>query len=130
MAAEVDITIQQGATWTEQLYWQAPRGTPVDNTSFTAAMQIRQAYGAATALITLTDGNGILLTGADGGVLLSLTPEQTGALSMPGDDGCCGGALSGPQQIGVYDLNLTSPGGVVTRLIAGQVWLSPRVTAP
>ena len=130
MPAAFNITIQQGATWAEQLYWQAPRGTPVDNTGFTAAMQIRQEYGAATALISLTDGAGILLTGADGGVLLSLTPGQTGALSMPPDDGCCGGSLGPSQQIGVYDLTLTSPGGVVTRLLAGQVWLSPRVTVP
>lgn len=87
---------------------------PQDLTGFTARMQIRRAESATEALFTLTTENGrIALTPAEGRVVLTATATETAALTFTS---------------AVYDLELVSSGGFVTRLLEGNVVLDKETT--
>lgn len=109
-----NATIDQGATWSVTITYENPAGTPVNLTGYTAAMQIRQQYSSDVADLTLTTANGgISITGATGKVVVNMTAAQTRDLE---------------EGYYVYDLELTSTGGIVTRLIQGQFTVAPEVT--
>ena len=112
--ASHDLTIPAGATYSQTLNWKT--GSPaafVNTTGFTARMQLRTSYSAASASLELTTVNGrISLTNA-GVITLSLTATETAALAAGRS---------------VYDLELVSSGGQVTRLLEGVVTVSPEVT--
>jgi hypothetical protein len=76
-------------------------------------MQLRTSYSAASASLELTTANSrISLTNA-GVITLSLTATETAALAA--------GRY-------VYDLEMVSSGGLVTRLLEGVATVSPEVT--
>ena len=108
-----NFTIDQGSTWTLQLVYNDPQGAPINLTGYTAKMQVRRKFDSATAVLTLSTSNGgISITGNTGTINLIATDEQTGVIE--------GGLY-------VYDLELEN-GGAITRLIQGQVTISPQVT--
>jgi len=109
-----NLEIQQGATYSITATWAGSDGNLVNLTGYTARLQIRESYAATTTLISLTNASGITLGGAAGTIAITITAAQTTALSAPG--------------FGVYDLELVSAGGVVTRLLEGDVTISAEVT--
>lgn len=109
-----DIYIEQGATYNQPLVWKDSSGTAVNVTGYTARMQIRKTVDATTIILTLTTENGrITVGGANGLITLLVSAADTAALTT-----FCG----------VYDLEVISPTGVVTRLLEGQVEVSKEVT--
>lgn len=109
-----DIYIEQGATYNQPLVWKDSSGTAVNVTGYTARMQIRKTVDATTIILTLTTENGrITVGGANGLITLLVSAADTAALTT-----FCG----------VYDLEVISPTGVVTRLLEGQVEISKEVT--
>ena len=113
MAVSYNVTIDQGATWYLNVEYDNPNGTPVNITSYTAALQIRSLPESATAVLSLATGSGITITGATGLIAITATATQTRAI----DEGTY-----------YYDLEITSPAGVVTRLVQGQAVVTPEVT--
>lgn len=114
MAVAYNITIDQGADFFLNVTYDNPNGTPVDITDYTAEMQVRTNPNSPTAVLTLTDGDGITITGEEGLVAIHATAVQTRAID------------EGPY---VYDLEITAPiTGVVTRLVQGQALVSAEVT--
>jgi hypothetical protein len=113
VAVSYNVTIDQGANWDLNVEYDNPNGTPVNLTSYTAALQLRSLPESATAVLSLSTGSGITITGATGLVAISATATQTRAI----DEG-----------IYFYDLEITSPQSVVTRLIQGQAVVTPEVT--
>lgn len=113
MAVSYNVTIDQGATWYLNVEYDNPNGTPVNLTGYTAALQLRSLPESATAVLSLSTGLGITITGATGLVAISATATQTRAI----DEGTY-----------YYDLEITSPAGVVTRLVQGQAVVTPEVT--
>lgn len=114
MAAYIDLTIEQGATFTLELLCEDANGDAIDLTGYSAAMDIKRSAAETSALLQLTTDNGrIIITAATGSVLLYLTATETAALDW---------------SRGVYDLELTSAGGDVTRLAEGAVVVSANVT--
>lgn len=113
-AKQLDITIEQGATFVMNLTWKSA-GSPVDLTGYTAKMQARWSYSDATPLVTFTTAdNTITLGGALGTISVSGMATITG-LTKP--------------RTGVYDLELTETAtGKVTRLLQGAAHISPEVT--
>ena len=108
-----NFTLDQGSDWDLNVIYQDANGDPINLTGYTAAMQLRQNYNSETADLTLTTSNGgIVITGALGKLVLHATAVQTGLLE------------SGNY---VYDLEITS-GGVVTRIIQGQITVAGEVT--
>ena len=94
-------------------------GTAVVNlTGYTAAMNARTDYTAGTAAITLGTAD-ITLGGTAGTIRVQQTAAQTAAL----------GSAAGYASVSyVYDLELTSSGGEVTRLLQGILTLAPEAT--
>ena len=113
-AGELDLVIEQGATFQKKLIWQDATGTPIDITGYIGRMHIRETQDATTILVDLNTSNGrITLGGTNGEIDLLIDATDTEALDF-------GSA--------VYDLELEDTGGVVTRLVEGKVSLSLEVT--
>jgi hypothetical protein len=113
MAVQYIVEIDQGADWFFNVTYENPAGTPVNITSYTAALQLRSLPESTTAVLSLATGSGITITGASGLVAVHATATQTGAI-IAGDY--------------YYDLEITSPQNVVTRLVQGQAIVNPQVT--
>ena len=114
MAANYDITIEQGATFQLNLIWKDSAGAPIDLTGYTAKMQVRQRYASDDAVLSLSTTAGtIVLGGVAGTINITGPAADTAAITI---------------KQGVYDVELTSAGGIVTRLIEGCVAISPEVT--
>lgn len=90
----------------------------VDLTGYTGAMKARTDYAASTAVITLGTAS-ITLGGTAGTIRVQQTAAQTAAI---------GSAAGYAQTNYVYDLELTSGGGEVTRLLQGLLTISPEAT--
>lgn len=112
-AGTYNITCEQGATLNLVLTWRNPDGSPIDVTGYTAKMQVRASKADSTALLTLQTGSGITLGGAAGTITLNASASATGGIDAGGY---------------VYDLEMTSSDGTVTRLIEGAFTVSGQVT--
>ena len=113
MAVTYNTTIDQGADWYITFVYENPDGTAVNITNYSAALQVRTSPLAKTAVLTLTNTSGITITGATGTLACHATNVQTGAITN--------GKYA-------YDLEITSPANVVTRLVQGTIDVSPQVT--
>ena len=111
----LNITIYQGASWDLALTWKVgDPATLVNLTGYTARMQIRSKTSAGAVAEALTTANGkIALGGALGTITMTLSAADTAAINA--------GRY-------VYDLELVSSSGYVTRLVEGQCIVSPEVT--
>jgi hypothetical protein len=110
-ATTSQFTVTNGATG---IYISGGLATaPVNITGYTAALQIRSLPQSPTAVLSLTSGLGITITGSTGTIAVAATAAQTGNID------------EGPYY---YDLEITSQTGVVTRVAQGQVVVSAQVT--
>lgn len=110
-----DFTIYQGASFDTTITWKiGDPATAVNLAGYTARMQVRASVDAATKALELTTENGgIALGGAAGTITLTISAASTATLK-PG--------------FYVYDLELVTLTGDVTRLIEGRVTVSGEVT--
>ncbi len=112
--ANYNLVIYQGANLSQVFTWQDSNQTPVNLTGYTARMQARTSITADPPFISLTTENGgIALGGSAGTVTLTMTAAQTASII---------------ETVGVYDLELVSPSGIVTRFLQGAVIISREVT--
>ena len=112
-ATTYDILIEQGATFS-QLVTYKESGVPVSLVGYTARMQVRSTLESATTVVELTTANGrIALGGSAGTITLTISATDTAALTAGR---------------GVYDLELVSGSGIVTRLLQGVCTISRNVT--
>jgi len=114
-AATVNMTIEQGTTWTQQLQWKSgDPATAVNLTGYSARMMLRSVVTSSTVALSLSSpSSGIAITAATGTFTLSATATTTAALTA--------GRY-------VYDLEAVSSGGQVTRVCEGVVTVSAEVT--
>lgn len=113
-AAVYNITIEQGATLRLSFIWKDSEEEPIDLTGYSARMQVRRSYSSTEKLLDLSTESGeITLGGAAGTITVEGDAAATELLKT---------------KCGVYDLELTSQDGVVTRLIQGEVTVAPEVT--
>jgi len=112
-ATTYDLLIEQGATFSQLITYEEA-GVAINLTGYTARMQVRSTLESASTVVELTTANGrIALGGAAGTITLTISATDTAALT------------SGR---GVYDLELVSGGGIVTRLLQGVATISRNVT--
>ena len=109
-----DLEIKQGATLSLTATWKDSTGAAINLTGYTARMQVRSAYDATSTILSLTSSSGITLGGSAGTIAITASATVTAALTAPWS--------------GVWDLELVSGGGVVTRLLEGAATVSPEVT--
>ena len=113
-AATHDFIIEQGVTTSKAFIWKDSAGDVIDLTGYSARMQIRESLASNSTLLSATNANGqLVIAAADGKVTLTLTATETAALTFTS---------------GLYDLELVSSGGTVTRLVQGTVTLSKEIT--
>ena len=122
VANQYNIVVEQGATFSLTITYKDSDGELIDLTDTDARMEIRQEYTSESALVTLTSaaggsGNtsGIAMGGEAGTIVVVISDAATGALTAPATN--------------VYDLELVTADGAVTRLIEGKATVSPGVTA-
>ena len=123
-AGTYNFTCEQGATFTRLIELEEPdliadptgnTFVPIDISGYTARMQIRRTLESSTPMISLTTENNRLVINpgdANNQVKITLTDEETSTLTTSG----------------VYDLEIESPDGVVSRVLQGAVTLSLEVT--
>ena len=119
IAGVYNIFCQQGATFTRIIDLQYPDAVdptifyPYDLTGFTARMQVRRTISSTTKIVELTTENGrIEIDGEEGRIILTMGPSVTSSITSSG----------------VYDLEIQSDDGVVSRVIQGSFTLSEEVT--
>lgn len=89
-------------------------GVAVDLSDYTADMQVRSAADSATVVIEFTTENGgLILNGVTGQVEIFMSAEDTAALDL--------GEF-------VYDLNIRSHAGWVTKILRGSFVVLDPVT--
>lgn len=109
MAIIANIFIDQGADFSITVNVADVDGTTLNLTGYTAAAQMRKTYESSSVSATFACS----IAAAAGQVTMSLTDSITTALS-PGRY--------------VYDLVVTSSGGLSTRVVEGQAIVTPGVT--
>jgi hypothetical protein len=112
-AAKQNLVIDQGADWFITFTYKDAAGLPINLTGFSSKMQLRTNHSDSVAVLSLSSGEGMTIDSLLGKISVHATATQTGAIAF-GDY--------------FYDLEITSSGGVVTRLIEGRISVSPQVT--
>ena len=108
MSGKYNIVADQGATFNLNFTVQTD-GTPWDLTGYTFAMQVRRSTSSSTTLLNLTSAT---MTSVGN---VSTTVSATTMNTVP----------SGRW---VYDIELTSSGGQVTRILEGRFIVKAQVT--
>lgn len=109
MAIIANLYIDQGTDFSVTVDVTDSAGEILELSGYTASAQIRKTYSSSSVSATFSTSIAELA----GQVTLSLTDTQTSALE------------SGRY---VYDLNITSGAGLITRVIEGQAIITPGVT--
>ena len=109
MAAFSEIVIEQGATFSTTINVEDTAGAAINLYGYTANSMMRKSYYSSSATTITSTVTGT----ANGEVTLSVTSGTTSGLT-PGRY--------------VYDVMITSPTSVVTRVIEGIVTVLPSVT--
>ena len=109
MAGFAELTLEQGASYSTTVTVNGSNGSPTNLTNYTAAAQLRKSYYSSTA----PDFTVSISNAAGGEITMSLTSANTANLT-PGRY--------------VYDLLITSPTSVKTRVVEGIATILPSVT--
>lgn len=99
-------------TWEEGGYLQW--FTPHDLAGYTARLQVKDKVGGTVLLELTTENGGIALDDTEKTITLTVSAEDTAAIT--------------DWTKGVYDLELVSPGDVVTAVLTGKVTVEPEIT--
>ena len=129
IAGVYNLTIEQGSTFGRLISVEQPdlatdpTGQTFENfdlSGFTARMHIRRTIDTATPMITLTTENGRIAINPS--VVGDATKNNEISLSITAAD------TATITTSGVYDLEIISIGGTVSKVIRGDVTLIPEVT--
>ena len=132
MTTRQDLIVRQGETYS--FTWtKLSGGSAVNLTGYSARMSVRTHFGG-TQEVYLSDGSDadggtITLGGAAGTVVLTMTAAETAALA----DAITGwiddpAAEAGPRVAYIYDLELVTGAGAVTRELEGRLVVLREVT--
>ena len=109
MAAFTELLIEQGASFSTTINVSDSAGAAINLYGYTASSQMRKSFYATsnTTISATVTGN------SNGEITLSMTAANTAALT-PGRQ--------------VFDLLITSPSAIKTRVVEGIIVISPGVT--
>lgn len=117
-AANVNLVMEQGATFRQTITVTSPSGGVYDLTGCTAHLQAVSQYYSTTKVLDLSSSNsGIIVNGTAGTVSLFMSASDTKTL------GASLGKGSGlpPIRVLYYDLDITFPSGDTIRVIQGLI---------
>jgi len=108
-AGTYNFVLDQGATFTRQLTVKE-NGSAMNLTGYSVASKMRSTHDTSTVAGTFT----CTISNASGGIItISMTSSTTANIE---------------EGMYVYDLEITSSGGTVTRLMEGNITVNPEVT--
>jgi hypothetical protein len=111
-AGYLDLFLEQGATFTTQANLSDSNGTPYNLTGFTVRSQAKKSYYSNTASLVFV---ATVFSANSGIIQLSANSATTANVSS--------------KQKLVYDVIITDTiTGTVTRVLEGQIFVSPSVT--
>ena len=108
-AGTYNFTIEQGTTFSRVLTLQE-NSSAMNLTGYSVASQMRSTHDSSTVVATFS---GSVTNASSGQITLSLTNSQTSAID---------------EAIYVYDVEITSGAGAVTRILEGNITVTPEVT--
>ena len=108
MAIKANITIDQGTDFSALVDVETSSNTVYDLTGYTVAAQMRKNYSSSSATTFVCSHNSAL-----GQISMALGKDDTAVLE-PGRY--------------LYDIEITSSGGSVARVVQGTVTVSPGMT--
>jgi hypothetical protein len=109
MAIYANLTVDQGSSFESTIDITDSENNPVNLTGYTFRGQIRKTYASTTSVsFTITS-----ISPTSGSIKLVLSAEQTSGIKA-------GRYL--------YDVEIISSTNIVTRVIEGQIEVTPRVT--
>jgi hypothetical protein len=109
VAAFTELLIEQGASFSTTVNVEDTAGAAINLTSYTAASQMRKSYYSSTYSVI----SSVITGNANGEITLTMTSANTSNL-IPGRS--------------IFDLIITSPTGIVTRVVEGVIVVTPGVT--
>ena len=107
MAIKVNLVIDQGTDYTTDINVSDDNDNPENLTGWSGAAQMRKFYTSATAYP------------------FNVTVQPYGVVTLAANSTVTGSMTAGRY---VYDCELTSPSGKVSRLVEGIVTITPQVT--
>ena len=108
MAAGIyNLSIEQGSSWELRMAIDSSEGVELNIAGYTFDAKIARSY-YDEAPITI---NTLIINAATGTIKLSLTPSQTTTLDSAIEY--------------IYDVDMESPSGTITRLMEGRASISP-----
>ena len=108
-AGTYNFVLDQGATFSRQLTVK-DNGSVMNLTGYSVASKMRSTHDSSTVVGTFT----CTVSNASGGIItVAMTSSVTAAIE---------------EGIYVYDLEITSGAGIVTRLLQGEITVNPEVT--
>jgi hypothetical protein len=108
MAIKANLVIDQGTDFSATIDVTDSDGNAFDLTNYTSASQMRKSYASTTAYDFVTSDNNSL-----GQISLQMSSNTTNQID-PGRY--------------LYDVEITSSGGQVSRVVEGIVTVSPGIT--
>jgi len=124
-AGNYNITCEQGSTFVRTIELETPdiEADPTGNTfiplsleNYTARMQVRRTMESENFLLELTTENGNLT--------INPLEEQTNVIQID----VSASVTASVEHSGVYDIEIISNDGIVSRILQGIFTLSPEVT--
>lgn len=110
MAIYANLLADQGSNFVSKITVNNDAGSPLNLTGYTAKGQVRKSYASTTQYDLHATVDADPTTGI---IDIDLTASQTASMRA--------GRY-------VYDVEITSGAGVVTRVVEGQLEVTPRVT--
>ncbi len=109
MAIYANLAVDQGSDFFSAITVEGSDGNIFNLSGYTARGQVRKTYASSTAY----DLHATISNPSNGGINISLSSTQT-AMMRPGRY--------------VYDVEIVDAQNVVTRVVEGQIEVTPRVT--
>jgi hypothetical protein len=111
---DVDINLYKGKTVNFSIFWKDSQNQPIDISSYTAKMQVRQNLQDAVLLEFSTANSRININGLTGEINITMPAIETANLAELVD--------------GIYDLEIESPLGDVSLVMSGMFNIIGEVT--
>lgn len=108
------ITVEQGSTFTLSINYKDSNGATIDLSTYSARMQCRVGRESTTTAFSITSASEIALGSSDPNLLITIPATTTAAYDAP--------------LRGVYDLEIESASGIVTKLLKGTLLIEAEVT--
>ncbi len=109
-----NMVCPQGSTFVQELTYSV-NDVPVDLTGYSVSMQVREKHASKTAVASATSVGGLGGIEILGGGMIRITMDAAFTATLVAKDY-------------VYDIELTTPAGVVNRILEGKFIVTPEVT--